>query len=216
MSLPTGHPGRRGPLCRAWRHDRGRTPRQVDGRRPREERHPSEIHAVCQRHPTSAFHYGRHLHLQDDRALPPDIEAAEHLQHRETDKTRCCWWWGVAVVTDADADVQKLARILPWEGMGFGPGRGMLHRNHHAAPPGRGGPLPPHGICAAPGCCRFSVYRDAREAHPIYRMSVPPSTRRPSLCVRTISTCTRCWWMLFEERGPRRPCTGVLRSAAVW
>ena len=83
---------------------------------------PSEIHDARQLYPGVAFHYGRHLHLHAKiiELCGVRIEEAES-------KARPCERRDTLLMVvgrgssdpDANADVQKLARILA-EGMGFG------------------------------------------------------------------------------------------------
>jgi sirohydrochlorin cobaltochelatase len=83
---------------------------------------PSEVHEARKRYPEIAFHYGRHLHLHANilqlcRLKITDVESrAAPIDRQDT----------LLLVVgrgssdpDANADVQKLARLL-WEGMGFG------------------------------------------------------------------------------------------------
>lgn len=83
---------------------------------------PSEIHEARRQYPGVAFHYGRHLHLhakiielcrlrleEAERAAPP----------RDRSDTLLLVVGRGSSDPDANADMQKLARIL-WEGMGYG------------------------------------------------------------------------------------------------
>lgn len=83
---------------------------------------PSEVHEARKRYPEIAFHYGRHLHLHANilqlcRLKITEVESrAAPIDRQDT----------LLLVVgrgssdpDANADVQKLARLL-WEGMGFG------------------------------------------------------------------------------------------------
>jgi sirohydrochlorin cobaltochelatase len=84
---------------------------------------PSEIHEARRRYPGVAFHYGRHLHLHANvvQLCRLRIEDAEARAPRRIDRKDTL----LLVVgrgssdPDANADVQKLSRLL-WEGMGFG------------------------------------------------------------------------------------------------
>lgn len=83
---------------------------------------PSEIHDARLRYPNVDFHYGRHLHLHA-KIIELCRLRIEEAESRARPHDRCDTL--VMVVgrgssdPDANADVQKLARIL-WEGMGFG------------------------------------------------------------------------------------------------
>jgi sirohydrochlorin cobaltochelatase len=83
---------------------------------------PSEIHEARRRYPEVQFHYGRHLHLH------PKIIALCKIRIEEVDAPASSAQRKDTLLLvvgrgssdpDANADVQKLARIL-WEGMGFG------------------------------------------------------------------------------------------------
>jgi len=83
---------------------------------------PSEIQEARLRYPHVAFHYGRHLHLH------ANIIELCRLKIEETERTAAARDRQDTLLLvvgrgssdpDANADVQKLARIL-WEGMGFG------------------------------------------------------------------------------------------------
>jgi sirohydrochlorin cobaltochelatase len=83
---------------------------------------PSEVHEARRRYPQVAFHYGRHLHLHANiiELCKLKIEAAEqHAAVRDRQDTLLLVVGRGSSDPDANADVQKLARIL-WEGMGFG------------------------------------------------------------------------------------------------
>src|ERR1051325_11184904 len=83
---------------------------------------PSEIHDARQLYPGVAFHYGRHLHLH-----AKIIELCSVRIEEAESKARLCERRDTLLMVvgrgssdpDANADVQKLARILA-EGMGFG------------------------------------------------------------------------------------------------
>jgi sirohydrochlorin cobaltochelatase len=83
---------------------------------------PSEVHEARRRYPDVAFYYGRHLHLHANiielcaRKLT-DAEAA--AAPRDRHDTLLLVVGRGSSDPDANADVQKLARLL-WEGMGFG------------------------------------------------------------------------------------------------
>jgi sirohydrochlorin cobaltochelatase len=83
---------------------------------------PSEIHDARLRYPDVAFHYGRHLHLHAKMVdlCRLRIEEAE-LQRgpRERKDTLLLVVGRGSSDPDANADVEKLARLLG-EGMGFG------------------------------------------------------------------------------------------------
>ncbi len=83
---------------------------------------PSEIHEARLRHPKVDFHYGRHLHLHAKiiELCRLRIEEAESRArpHDRGDTLLLVVGRGSSD-PDANADVQKLARLL-WEGMGFG------------------------------------------------------------------------------------------------
>jgi sirohydrochlorin cobaltochelatase len=81
---------------------------------------PSEIHEARHRYPDVEFHYGRHLHLHSK------IIQLCRLRIEEAVAGAGEWKDTLLLVVgrgssdpDANADVQKLARIL-WEGMGLG------------------------------------------------------------------------------------------------
>jgi sirohydrochlorin cobaltochelatase len=83
---------------------------------------PSEIQAARHRHPGVDFHYGRHLHLHAKIIELCQLRVEEtERQARPHDRRDTL----LLVVgrgssdPDANADVEKLARLL-WEGMGFG------------------------------------------------------------------------------------------------
>jgi sirohydrochlorin cobaltochelatase len=83
---------------------------------------PSEIHEARKRYPTIAFHYGRHLHLHANIIQLCSLKIAE-VESRATPVERQDTLLLVvgrgSSDPDANADVQKLARLL-WEGMGLG------------------------------------------------------------------------------------------------
>jgi sirohydrochlorin cobaltochelatase len=83
---------------------------------------PSEVHEARRRYPEVAFHYGRHAHLHAKiialctlKIMEAEARAAPH--HRRD--TLLLVVGRGSSDPDANADVQKLARLL-WEGMGFG------------------------------------------------------------------------------------------------
>jgi sirohydrochlorin cobaltochelatase len=83
---------------------------------------PSEIHEARARYPGVAFHYGRHLHLHGNVLQLCRLR----LQEAEDQAAPCPRSDTLLLVVgrgssdpDANADVQKLARLL-WEGMGYG------------------------------------------------------------------------------------------------
>ena len=83
---------------------------------------PSEIHEAQQRYPHIAWHYGRHLHLHAKiiELCALNIVAAEQAAPPRDRQDTCLLVVGRGSSDpDANADVQKLARLL-WEGMGFG------------------------------------------------------------------------------------------------
>ena len=83
---------------------------------------PSEVHEARRRYPGVAFHYGRHLHLHANiLALCSMKIAAVEAQAapQERQETLLLVVGRGSSDPDANADVQKLARML-WEGMGFG------------------------------------------------------------------------------------------------
>ncbi len=83
---------------------------------------PSEIHEARRRYPGVDFHYGRHLHLH-----AKILELCRlRLEEAESSAAKCDRRDTLLLVVgrgssdpDANADVQKLARLL-WEGMGYG------------------------------------------------------------------------------------------------
>ena len=83
---------------------------------------PSEIQEARLRYPHVAFHYGRHLHLHANiiELCLLNIEAMERTAtpHDRHDTLLLVVGRGSSD-PDANADVQKVARIL-WEGLGFG------------------------------------------------------------------------------------------------
>jgi sirohydrochlorin cobaltochelatase len=83
---------------------------------------PSEIHDARRRYPEVRFHYGRHLHLHPKiiELCKIRIEEAERTARPGNRNDTLLLVVGRGSSDpDANADVQKLARIL-WEGMGFG------------------------------------------------------------------------------------------------
>jgi len=83
---------------------------------------PSEIHEARKRYPKIAFHYGRHLHLHANilqlcTLKIAGVEAGAAPVDRQD--TLLLVVGRGSSDPDANADVQKLARLL-WEGMGFG------------------------------------------------------------------------------------------------
>jgi sirohydrochlorin cobaltochelatase len=83
---------------------------------------PSEIQTARQRHPGVAFHYGRHLHLHAkiiELCALKIAQAEAHAAPRDRRDTVLLVVGRGSSDPDANADVQKLARLL-WEGMGFG------------------------------------------------------------------------------------------------
>lgn len=83
---------------------------------------PSEIHEARQRYPHIAFHYGRHLHLHAkiiELCQRTIVEAERLAAPRDRQDTLLLVVGRGSSDPDANADVQKLARLL-WEGMGFG------------------------------------------------------------------------------------------------
>jgi sirohydrochlorin cobaltochelatase len=83
---------------------------------------PSEVHEARRRYPGIAFHYGRHLHLHakiiELCTLKIHEAEAQAAPHDRKDTLLLVVGRGSSD-PDANADVQKLARML-WEGMGFG------------------------------------------------------------------------------------------------
>lgn len=83
---------------------------------------PSEIHEARRRYPDVHFQYGRHLHLHPNilQLCKLKLEEAEHKVGQANRKDTLLLAVGRGSSDpDANADVQKLARLL-WEGMGFG------------------------------------------------------------------------------------------------
>ncbi len=83
---------------------------------------PAEIHDARLAHPGVAFHYGRHVHLHAkviELAQLRIEEAEAAASARERRDTLLLVVGRGSSDPDANADVQKLARLL-WEGMGFG------------------------------------------------------------------------------------------------
>lgn len=83
---------------------------------------PSEVHEARKRHPKIAFHYGRHLHLHANivQLCTLKIAAAEaSAAPIDRQDTLLLVVGRGSSDPDANADVQKLARLL-WEGMGLG------------------------------------------------------------------------------------------------
>ncbi len=83
---------------------------------------PSEVHEARRRYPDAAFHYGRHLHLHANiiTLCTFKIEEAEaQAPPQDRQDTLLLVVGRGSSDPDANADVQKLARLL-WEGMGFG------------------------------------------------------------------------------------------------
>src|SRR5579863_7866637 len=83
---------------------------------------PAEIHEARRAHPGMAFHYGRHVHLHAkivELARLRIEEAERAASPRERRDTLLLLVGRGSSDPDANADVQKLARLL-WEGMGFG------------------------------------------------------------------------------------------------
>jgi sirohydrochlorin cobaltochelatase len=83
---------------------------------------PSEVHEARKRYPNIAFHYGRHLHLHANIIQLCTMKIAEvesSAAPMERQDTLLLVVGRGSSDPDANADVQKLARLL-WEGMGFG------------------------------------------------------------------------------------------------
>jgi sirohydrochlorin cobaltochelatase len=83
---------------------------------------PSEIHEARRLYPGIGFHYGRHLHLHSKvlELCRLRLEEAEsQAQARGRGDTLLLVVGRGSSDPDANADVQKLARLL-WEGMGYG------------------------------------------------------------------------------------------------
>jgi sirohydrochlorin cobaltochelatase len=83
---------------------------------------PSELHEARRRYPEIAFYYGKHLHLHPKiiALCKMRIEEAEHKAGPGERKDTLLLVVGRGSSDpDANADIQKLTRIL-WEGMGFG------------------------------------------------------------------------------------------------
>jgi sirohydrochlorin cobaltochelatase len=83
---------------------------------------PSEVHEARRRYPGVAFHYGRHLHLHTkiiELCTLKIREAEAQAAALERKDTLLLVVGRGSSDPDANADVQKLARML-WEGMGFG------------------------------------------------------------------------------------------------
>ncbi len=83
---------------------------------------PSEVHEARKRYPDVAFHYGRHLHLHANIIQLCTLKIAEveaGAAPVERQETLLLVVGRGSSDPDANADVQKLARLL-WEGMGFG------------------------------------------------------------------------------------------------
>ncbi|MGQ4808432.1 hypothetical protein NKDENANG_01814 [Candidatus Entotheonellaceae bacterium PAL068K] len=83
---------------------------------------PSEVHEARRRYPTVAFHYGRHLHLHANIITLCAMKIAEaeaQAGPRDRQDTLLLVVGRGSRDPDANADVQKLSRLL-WEGMGFG------------------------------------------------------------------------------------------------
>jgi sirohydrochlorin cobaltochelatase len=83
---------------------------------------PSEVHEARKRYPNVAFHYGRHLHLHANIIQLCTMKIAEvesSAAPMERQDTLLLVVGRGSSDPDANADVQKLARLL-WEGMGFG------------------------------------------------------------------------------------------------
>jgi sirohydrochlorin cobaltochelatase len=83
---------------------------------------PSEIHEARRLYPDVSFHYGRHLHLHAkiiELCRLRIEEAARQAPPRDRRDTLLLVVGRGSSDPDANADVQKLARLL-WEGMGFG------------------------------------------------------------------------------------------------
>ncbi len=83
---------------------------------------PSEVHEARKRYPKVAFHYGRHLHLHAkivQLCTQKITEAEPNTSPIDRQDTLLLVVGRGSSDPDANADVQKLARLL-WEGMGFG------------------------------------------------------------------------------------------------
>ena len=87
---------------------------------------PSEIHEAHHLYPDVAIHYGRHLHLHAKvielcrlRLEEAESQARPSGRKMERRDTLLLVVGRGSSDPDANADVQKLARLL-WEGMGFG------------------------------------------------------------------------------------------------
>lgn len=83
---------------------------------------PSEVHEARRRYPGIAFHYGRHLHLHAkiiELCTLKIHEAEAQAAPLDRKDTLLLVVGRGSSDPDANADVQKLARML-WEGMGFG------------------------------------------------------------------------------------------------
>src|SRR4029453_12556708 len=83
---------------------------------------PSEVHEARRRYPDVAFYYGRPLHLHAnvlELCALKISEAETHAAPRDRRETLLLVVGRGSSDPDANADVQKLARLL-WEGMGFG------------------------------------------------------------------------------------------------
>lgn len=83
---------------------------------------PSEIHDARLRHPDVAFHYGRHLHLHANVLQLCQLrleEAEREARPLPRSETLLLVVGRGSSDPDANADVQKLARMLA-EGMGYG------------------------------------------------------------------------------------------------
>jgi sirohydrochlorin cobaltochelatase len=83
---------------------------------------PSEVQEARRRYPDVAFHYGRHLHLHANIIELCRLKIAEvetQTAPRARQDTLLLVVGRGSSDPDANADVQKLARLL-WEGMGFG------------------------------------------------------------------------------------------------
>jgi sirohydrochlorin cobaltochelatase len=83
---------------------------------------PSEIHEARRRYENVQFYYGRHLHLHPKIVTLCALRIKEALATAEPAERQDTLLLVVGRGSsdpDANADVQKLSRIL-WEGMGFG------------------------------------------------------------------------------------------------
>jgi sirohydrochlorin cobaltochelatase len=83
---------------------------------------PSEVHEAQRRYPGIVFHYGRHLHLHAkiiELCALKIREAEAQAAALDRKDTLLLVVGRGSSDPDANADVQKLARML-WEGMGFG------------------------------------------------------------------------------------------------